>query len=111
MTSSHSTLVVAKNSYLSVAIIIKFNFFLNGDIDVLQLLQKCGHSEGGIVCTENFGAKTRHVIRQVFVELGSLGHVRKGRKPSATVLTLSRSKISSPSFFGAFLNIFKFLKT
>lgn len=72
MASTNSTLVVTKNGNLSVTVIVKLDFLLNADVAVVELFQKCGHSERGIICTEDLGTKARHIVCQVLVELASL---------------------------------------
>ena len=72
MASTNCTLVVTKDSNLSIAIVVKLDLLLNTDVAVGELLQKCGHSERGVVCTEDLGTEARHVVGQVFVELASL---------------------------------------
>jgi len=72
MASTDCSLVVTKNGDLSVAIIIELDFFLNGDVGVLQLFQKSRHGERGVVGTKYFSTQTRHVVCQMLVELRCL---------------------------------------
>jgi hypothetical protein len=69
---SNSTLVVAKNSDLSIAIIVELYFLLNRGVVVPELLQKSRHCERSVISTEDLGTETRHVVCQVLVELSGL---------------------------------------
>jgi hypothetical protein len=113
MASTDGTLMVTENSDLSVTVIVKLDFLLNADVLCAEFFEKSRHGEGSIVGTEHLGTKTRHVVCQMLVKLAGLTILAEILQVTMAMskLTLRRSKISSPSFFGDFLKIFKFLKT
>lgn len=111
MGCSDSSLMVTKNGDPAVGVIVRLHLLCNVTRR-LHVLQQRGHSVGSVVGTEHLCSQSLHVGRQVLVEGGGLRASISGAiQEPVEVHTVSLSKISSPSFLGAFLKIFKFLKT
>lgn len=75
MAGTNGTLVVAKNSDLTIAIIVELDFLRQCSSRtgiVANLTQQFRHSPRGIVCTEDLGSETIHIAVQMLVQLGSL---------------------------------------
>jgi O-acetyl-ADP-ribose deacetylase (regulator of RNase III) len=66
------TLVITENGDSTIAVIVELDFLLKADARVFELFEKGRHRVGSIVCTENFGTKARHIIRQMLIELCGL---------------------------------------
>lgn len=112
MTRRDCPFMITQDGNPAVRIIIGLNLFWDG-ARRLHLLEQVAHGEGGVVGTENLGGQTRHVVLQMLVEGRGLSmSVKNVNDPNRGLpLTVSRSNTSSPFFLGAFLKIFKFLKT
>jgi len=71
MTSGDGTLVVTQNGYLAVCVVVSLD--LLGNITRgLDLLEQLAHGVRSVVCTENLGGKTRHIVLEVLVQSRSL---------------------------------------
>ena len=69
VTGSHGSLVIAEDSDLTIAVVVKLNLLRDREVLLGQLLEQLRHGVRRVVRTEDLGRETCHVRGQMLVQL------------------------------------------